>query len=209
MDTIKKTIKTTEQLEALQGSPSKLAANKVINHIDPLCQHFISLSPFLVMSTSDHEGNCDSSPRGDAPGFAYILTKKYLLIPERPGNRRMDSLRNILENPSIGLLFIIPGLEETLRVNGKASLTTDPALLERLKSNGHMPALAIAVKVEACYIHCAKAFKRSHLWDATTWPDRELVPSPARMLSEHAKLPEINEDTVKRHLQESYTKRLY
>ncbi|MBM7554359.1 pyridoxamine 5'-phosphate oxidase family protein [Thalassobacillus pellis] len=209
MPKIKQTITTPEELYALQGEPGRLAIHKVIDHIDTSAQHFISLSPFLVLATSDSNGNGDSSPRGDAPGFVYIWTKKHLLIPELPGNKRMDSLLNILNNPAVGLLFMIPGLEETLRVNGTAVLTKDPDLLDKVKSKGKTPKLAIAVEVRECYVHCAKALKRSQLWDPESWLPQEMKPSPAKMMATHATLSDMDENDVQKDLDESYTNRLY
>lgn len=146
-------IQTEEQLRELLGHPSELASKKVISSIDQNCMDFIELSPFIVLSTSDHLGNCDVSPRGDPPGFVKVLNEKVLLIPERPGNKRFDSLRNILGNPHIGILFFIPGLEETLRINGKANIIKDIDLLEQMQANGRTPTLAVAVEVEEAFIH--------------------------------------------------------
>ncbi|MCM3584531.1 pyridoxamine 5'-phosphate oxidase family protein [Mesobacillus maritimus] len=202
-------IQTEEQLRELLGHPSELASKKVISSIDQNCMDFIELSPFIVLSTSDHLGNCDVSPRGDAPGFVKVLNEKVLLIPERPGNKRFDSLRNILGNPHIGILFFIPGLEETLRINGKANIIKDIDLLEQMQANGRTPTLAVAVEVEEAFIHCAKAFKRSKLWQADTWTSTEHLPSAARILYEHAKLPGTTAASLAERLQESYHKRLY
>ncbi|MET3505248.1 pyridoxamine 5'-phosphate oxidase family protein [Halalkalibacter oceani] len=202
----RQTIDSEEELREIVGFPSKLVKNKVISHLDSHCKEFIAKSPFLLISTADEEGFCDVSPRGDKPGFVYILDDKHLIIPERPGNRRIDSMRNILSNARIGLIFIIPGMEETLRVNGKATLVKDEDLLDKMKVNERQPLLAIGVEVEECFIHCAKAFKRSGLWDADSWPEKETLPSAAKILSAHSKIP--NED-VADLLEESYTKRLY
>lgn len=162
-----------------------------------------------MISSSDKSGNCDVSPRGDMPGFIKVLNEKYLIIPERPGNKRIDTMLNILANPNVGLLFFIPGLEETLRVNGKACLVKDNELLEQMAVSGRMPLLAIGVEVEECFIHCAKAFKRSGLWDLSSWLDEKSLPSAAKMLFEHAKLPGSSTESIEERLRESYTKRLY
>lgn len=203
------TVTTEAELRDLLGTPSDLAAKKVIDHIDPLCRDFISKSPFLLLSTADADGLCDVSPRGDHPGFVLVLDEKRLFLPERPGNRRTDSMRNLLTNPQIGLLFLIPGLEETLRVNGRACLVRDPQLLQQTAVNGRTPQIGIGVEVDEAFVHCAKALKRSHLWHPDTWPAKETLPSPARMLAEHAKLPGVEVEEVKSLLEESYTKRLY
>ena len=160
----KDSIETEEELRSIVGFPSELVENKVITHLDHNCIDFISQSPFIVMSTSDDFGYCDASPRGDKPGFVLVLNEKQLIIPERPGNRRIDTLRNILLNPRIGLLFFIPGLGETLRINGTATIVKDEVLLKRMAVEDKRPLLGIGIEVEECFIHCAKAFKRSGLW---------------------------------------------
>ncbi|MYL35043.1 pyridoxamine 5'-phosphate oxidase family protein [Pontibacillus yanchengensis] len=205
----KETIETIDELEQKVGKPGKIAANKVINYIDDHCYEFISLSPFLTISTCGADGSCDVSPRGDDPGFVHVVDDNHLVIPERPGNKRVDSIRNILENRNIGMLFIIPGVEETLRINGKATIIQDAAILEKMAAKGHVPTVGIGVKVEEVFIHCAKAFKRSQLWDPSTWLAQEDRPRPAKILAEHAKALQMNEQQVASSLHESYTKRLY
>ncbi|MEH7235407.1 pyridoxamine 5'-phosphate oxidase family protein [Bacillus sp. JJ1562] len=202
-------VKTEEELRAMVGFPSELVENKTITYIDQHCEDFISNSPFLVMSTSDEFGFCDVSPRGDQPGSVLVLNEKQLLIPDRPGNKRIDSLRNILSNPKIGLLFLIPGLGETLRINGNATIVKDEELLGKMAVKDKRPLLGIGVDVEECFIHCAKAFKRSGLWDPNTWPDKAALPSAAKILFEHAQLPNSSVDSINERLEESYTKRLY
>lgn len=203
------TVETEEELQALIGSQSELVQNKVIHYLDDHCTDFISRSPFLLISTSDSSGFCDVSPRGDSPGFALVLDEKRLIIPERPGNKRMDSMRNILQNPNIGLLFLIPGLGETLRVNGKATLVKDQELLEKMAVKGRTPLIGIGVEVEECFIHCAKAFKRSGLWEPSSLANKEDLPNAARILFEHAQLPDSTIDSIADRLEESYSKRLY
>jgi len=205
----KNTIETEEELRSIIGFPSELVIRKVITDLDHHCYDFISKSPFLVISTSDNLGFCDVSPRGDMPGFVRVLDNKHLIIPERPGNKRIDSMRNILLNPKVGLLFFIPGLGETLRVNGKACLVKDDELLEKMAVKGQKPIVGIGVEVEECFIHCAKAFKRSKLWEPSSWANKETLPSAAKILFEHAKIPNSSVDIIAERLQESYTKRLY
>lgn len=202
-------VTSTEELQEWLGTPSQLAAHKVIDHLDAHVRNFLSMSPFLTMSTADADGHCDVSPRGDAPGFVLVLDEKRLVIPERPGNKRIDSIRNILSNPRVGLLFLIPGLEETLRINGKAAVVRDAELLAKMAVNGRSPLLGIVVEVEECFIHCAKALKRSGLWKPETWQEREHLPNPARMIADHVKLPGVTTEKVAGMLEESYTKRLY
>ena len=180
-----------------------------MNYLDHHCINFINLSPFCMVSTSDENGNCDVSPRGDKPGFACILDQKTLVLPERPGNRRIDSMRNIISNPHIGLLFLIPGLGETLRINGKACLITDDKILEQMSDGSKKPSIGIAVEVEECFIHCAKAFKRSGLWEPETWEGEENLPSAAKILSEHAKKANLSETEIEQILVRDYKERLY
>ncbi|WP_373558536.1 pyridoxamine 5'-phosphate oxidase family protein [Bacillus sp. FJAT-45350] len=201
-------VETEEELSLMIGLPSELAKRKVITFLDKHCVDYISKSPFLVLSTSDQYG-CDVSPRGDMPGFVQVLDKQHLVIPERPGNKRLDSLRNILANPKVGLLFFIPGLGETLRVNGKATIVKDEKLLEKMEVNGHRPLIGIGVEVEECFLHCAKAFIRSGLWEPSSWAETEKLPSPAKILSEHSKLPGVAVNTIHKNLQDSYNNRLY
>jgi len=191
------------------GQPSARAASKVITFIDEHCSDFISKSPFLTLSTSDSDGKCDVSPRGDSPGFVTVLDEQHLFIPERPGNRRMDSAHNIIENPNIGLLFLIPGLGETLRINGKAYICRDPELLEKSKVKGRAPLFGILVEAEECFIHCAKALIRSGLWNGESWPAKEALPSAPAMLAAHAKLPNDTSEQVAKDLKDSYKNRLY
>ncbi|RDY70049.1 pyridoxamine 5'-phosphate oxidase family protein [Halobacillus trueperi] len=198
-----------KELRRIIGEPSELVNNKVIHHLDENCVQFIKESPFLTLATSDSSGSCDVSPRGDGKGFVHILNEKCLIIPERPGNKRVDSMKNLLANPHAGLIFFIPGLEETLRVNGKACIIADEDLLGKMAHRGKVPSLGIAVEVQECFIHCAKAFKRSGLWEPGTWLTKEERPSAAKMLAEHAKLPDLDEEAVTKRLHESYTKRLY
>jgi PPOX class probable FMN-dependent enzyme len=202
-------ITTEDELRAIVGHPGELVRNKVISYLDPHCRHFIAASPFLVMATSHKDGCCDASPRGDAPGFVRVIDDQHLVIPERPGNRRLDSMRNILANPNVGLIFMIPDLEETLRVNGKAFITTDKELLQGMVVNDRVPVLGIGVRVEECYIHCAKAFKRSGLWDPSSWLPQNRLPSAAQILADHVELPEYTVGKIVEALNESYTKRLY
>jgi uncharacterized protein len=209
LKSFKEIIETEEELRALLGFPSELVKNKVISQLDVHCRDFISKSPFLVMSTSNSHGECDASPRGDMPGFVHVLEEKRLVIPERPGNKKMDSLRNIITNPKVGLIFFIPGLGETLRVNGKAAIIKDEELLEEMAVKGKKPLLGIGIEVEECFIHCAKAFKRSKLWETGSWLENGLLPSAAKILSDHAKLPGHSDRVIAERLQVSYTERLY
>ncbi len=171
------TIDTEAALRALIGEPTAIVCAKVSDRLNALTRTFIERSPFVCLATADELGDCDVSPRGDPPGFVRILDDVTLLIPERPGNRIADSLRNILRSPQIGLLFIIPGVDDTFRVNGAATLTTDAALLAPCSVEGKAPKLGILVDIELAYTQCSKAFLRSHLWDPTRFVDRAGLPT--------------------------------
>ncbi|WP_413380706.1 pyridoxamine 5'-phosphate oxidase family protein [Alkalihalobacillus sp. 1P02AB] len=202
-------ITTSQQLREFSGEPSELVKNKVRDSLDEHCVRFIKQSPFVLVATSNQDGENDVSPRGDGPGFIKVLNNKQLLIPERPGNKRMDSLTNILSNPQIGLLVLIPGLGETLRINGKATIIRDLNYLEMMAVRNKVPEMAIAVEVEECFIHCAKAIKRSSLWKSETWFDKEELPNAAKVLAAHVKKQDYTEENVAKRLKESYENRLY
>ncbi len=171
------TIATEEELRALIGEPLPIVRAKMSDRLNPLTRQWIERAPFLCIATSDREGHCDVSPRGDPPGFVRVLGDRSLLVPERPGNRLADSLTNILANPHVGLLFVVPGVTDTFRVNGRATLTTDPELLHSCAVEGKIPKLGILVDIEEAYTQCSKAFLRSHLWDPTRFVDRAELPT--------------------------------
>lgn len=182
------------------GDPSPLALAKEQSRLDVHCQNFIARSPFVLVATSNAAGRCDVSPKGDAPGFVRVLDEHYVVIPDRPGNKRLDGLRNLLVNPHVGTIFLIPGREETLRVNGRASIVLDEDVLESLAARGKRPQVAIAVEVEECFLHCPKAFRRSQLWEPGAWPDRAVLPSMSCVLYEKLQ-PEGK--TLEQYLRES------
>ncbi len=201
-----------QALRGLFPATHALAALKCQNEIDKHARDFISRSPFLCLGTQNMDGKADVSPRGDPAGFVQILDSKTLAIPDRPGNNRLDSLVNILANPSVGLLFIIPGFDDTLRVNGLASLSTDPEILESLSVNGRSPRLAIVVKVQEVFLHCAKAFRRSHLWSPDHFRDRSEMPSLMKiLLDQTVGAPGDEAEMQKRDadLEADYAKSLY
>lgn len=169
-------------LRGLYAPVHDLAVKKERQTLGPNAQAFIRRSPFLCIGTQGKGGKADVSPRGDAAGFVRILDDKTVAIPDRPGNNRLDTLDNIVANPSVGLLFIIPGFDETLRLNGRASLTTQPELLEGMAVDGRLPKLAIVVEVDEVFLHCAKAFRRSRLWDPACQQDRQEMPSLMQMI---------------------------
>lgn len=181
-------ITSEEQLREVLGFPAPRNIQKVISRVDKHCRIFIEKSPFLLLATYDQHGKIDVSPKGDPPGFVQILDEQTLAIPDRPGNRRADSLTNILQNSRIGMLFMIPGKSETLRVNGSAQIVRDTWLREKMQVNGKVPALAIVVKVEEAFVHCAKCVIRSHLWETELWPDLAGISSIAQVIIDHANL---------------------
>jgi hypothetical protein len=176
------------------------------DRLDGHCRDFIGRSPFVLVSTASSRGECDVSPKGGPAGFVRVIDDERLLIPDATGNRRVDSLQNVLENPRVGLLFLIPRLGETLRVNGTAALTTDPELLAGLATGGRPAKLAFLVTVEQAYLHCAKALIRSELWDPGTWPEEDELPSAAEILSDHVGLNDVAASAAA--LADSYTNRI-
>jgi uncharacterized protein len=170
------------QLRALIGSPLAKTCAKITDQLNHQTRRFIEHAPMVCLATSDQQGRCDLSPRGDPAGFVRILDERTLLIPERPGNRLADSLRNLLANPQIGLLFIIPGVTDTFRVNGRATLTTDASLLAPCAVEGKVPVLGILVDIEEAYTQCSKAFIRSHFWDHQRHVDPVALPTGGQVL---------------------------
>ncbi len=187
-----------------EGSPP---LRKQIDHLDEHCRDFIARSPLAMLATADADGRCDVSPRGGPVGFVHVLDRQRLLIPDFPGNRRLDSQLNLLANPRASLLFLVPGLGETLRVEGGACITRDGALLAGLAVNGRAPALGIGIEVEAAFIHCAKALIRSGAWKPDTWADE--LPPASKILRDHMAIPDLSEADVAERLADSYEKTLY
>lgn len=171
-------------LRALYGEPGRLALLKEQDHLDENCRHFIELSPFLCLATSGADGRADNSPRGDAPGFVEVADEKTLLLPDRPGNNRIDSLANIVHRPDVGLLFFIPGFTETLRINGRARLSTAPDLLARFTVDGRLPKLVVVITVDEAFLQCSKALIRSRLWEEDAKVDRTTLPTLGRMIAD-------------------------
>ncbi len=202
-------IHSVDALASIIGTPSGISLKKELRALDEHMRTFIAHSPFVVISTHDAGGRCDASPRGDAPGFIHVLDGGMLLIPDRLGNKRVDSYRNILETGSIGLLFLIPGVGETLRVNGRAAIVRDEALLKPLTAGGRQPLLAVAVEVEECFLQCAKALIRSKLWEPHQRPDLQSLPSAAEMLAHHVQMPEYDVPKMQALLEGAYKNNLY
>lgn len=175
-------VTSLDKLEELYGERMPTSIAKEIDHISDDYRKLIEASPFVTIATGCDEG-FDCSPKGDAPGFVRVVDEKTLMIPDRPGNNRIDGFRNILRNPNIGLLFLIPGIGETMRVNGKARLSIDPALCERFAVNGKPARSVLIITVERAYFHCAKAIMRSKLWDPKTQVDRRSLPSTGSIIA--------------------------
>jgi uncharacterized protein len=171
------TLSSEAELVAVLGEPTDIVRSKVATRLNALTRRFVELSPFMCLATADAHGHLDVSPRGDPRGFVRILDDATLLVPERPGNRLADSLRNILGNPRVGLLFLIPGAGDMFRVNGRATLVTDPALLQPCAVEGKVPKLGILVDVETAFTHCSKAVLRSQLWDPASFVDASALPT--------------------------------
>lgn len=201
-------IATKEDLRRHYRPVMDAAVRKELRVLDAHCRRFIENSPFVLIGSSDGQGNGDVTPKGDRPGFVAILDDVTLAIPDRPGNNRLDTLENIVANPAIGLLFLIPGMNETLRVNGEARVTADPALRERLAVDGKLPATVIVVKLRAAYMHCAKAFMRSQLWKPDTWMERSEMPTLGQILTDQLALPEPAAKTD-RWLDETYRESMW
>lgn len=166
------------------GAIGPLAAAKVMPRLDSYSRAFIGLSPFLVLSTTDGDGGADASPRGDPPGFVSCIDDTTLLIPDRPGNHRVDSYSNVVKQPGVGLLFFVPGMNETLRVNGRGSLTTDTATLAPLAAQGKTPTTGLLVAIDEVFFHCGKALMRARLWDGARHIERSTFPSLAKIVAE-------------------------
>ncbi len=168
---------TEAQLRELIGEPSPLTCAKITDRLNAATRVFIERSPFVCVATSDAQGRCDVSPRGDPAGFVRVLDERTLLMPERPGNRIADTLRNVLDNPRVGLIFVVPGATDTFRVNGRAVITTDATLLDPCALEGRAPKLGLLIDIEEAYTQCSKAFLRSQLWDPARFVDSGVLPT--------------------------------
>ena len=197
-----------EQFRAVMGNPMPPVVKKEIAYIDANCRTFIAKCPFVVIASSDGEGRMDISPKGDPEGFVQVLDERTLAIPDRPGNRRADTFKNILQNDRVGLLFLIPGKQETLRVSGRAIIVRDLSLREQMAVGGKIPDFAIVVTVDQAFFHCPKCMIRSHLWSPETWPDKTGLPSLAEAVVAAGKL-DVSVEYVQEMIDHDAKTRLY
>jgi len=200
-------IDTPEKLRSVYNGPRNAAKLKCLDHLDEFSRLFIAWSPFFVLASSNAEGCCDASPRGDAPGFVEVVDDKTLQFPDRPGNNRLDTMTNLMSSRGVGLLFFIPGFDESLRVNGRATISHDAALREKFAVNGKAALAIVRVAVDEVYFHCGKALKRSRLWDPSVHRDRKTFPSHGRILAEQTKVVSVEESEA--YVARSYRERLY
>jgi PPOX class probable FMN-dependent enzyme len=194
-----------DELLDLCGRPDPAIRSKIIDHLDHHCRDFIARSPFFLLGTCDASGRCDVSPRGGPAGFVEVIDERRLVFGNAKGNQLIDSFQNIRETGRAGLLFLIPGMSETLRVNGRACLTRDPEILARHEIQaGKPPNMAVGVEVEEAFLHCAKAFIRSSLWTSETWPTLDGLARPAQIWRDHIALPDVTLEAVEEIVEESY-----
>lgn len=200
-------ITSHEELRDLLGAPNARAANKERVRLHERDREWLAASPFCLVATAGADGSCDVSPKGDPAGFALVLDDTTIALPERPGNKRADGYHNIIDNPHVGLLFMIPGRTDTLRINGRARLVGDAPWFDDMVVKGHRPVLAVVVEIEQIFYHCAKAFLRSALWKPDTWqPD--LLPSRAHLIKE-VEAPSESLEDLERHYGPEYAKKIY
>jgi uncharacterized protein len=201
-------ISRPEQLRDFYDSPMEPAIRKDIGRIDELCRRLIAAAPMLFVATHAEGGRADVSPRGGPPGFVTVLDDRHLAIPDATGNRRLDTLENIVSSARVALIFVIPGRDTTLRVNGSAVVTAEPGLLQRVTPVGKPPRTAIVVRAEEVYTHCPKAFVRSKLWDPDSWPDPATLPTSAEVSLAHQRKPELTLEQVEERERDSLANRL-
>ncbi len=207
--TLDTTVADKETVREIIGEPIPIVRNKEMPSLDKYCRQFIEMSPFLCLGTaSADDGHIDMSPRGDPPGFVKVIDDRTMLIPDRQGNQRIDSMLNLTDNPQVGLIFFLPGVEETLRIRGRASITRDPELLEPLALNGKTPKLGLVVEIDQVFFQCAKALIRSKLWDPATPIKRSEFP-PFAQITRDQRRPDAKVEDIEALIQESYTNQLY
>lgn len=200
-------IATRDELRNLYRRPADRVVLKELNRLDAHCRSFVGHSPFLVLASAGADGRVDASPRGDQPGFVQVADDHTLLIPDRPGNNRLDSLTNLIERPQAGAIFMIPGVDETLRVNGTIAIHDDDGLREGFAVEGRRPTTVLVMRVQQVYLHCAKAFMRSRLWDPSSWPTERPVPTLGEMI--HDQIAEETPSETQEAMLARYRESLY
>jgi PPOX class probable FMN-dependent enzyme len=201
-------IERVEQLREFYEEAMERAVRKDIGRIDEMCRRLIAAAPMLFIATYSKDGQADVSPRGGSPGFVTVLDEQRLAIPDATGNRRLDTLENVVESGRAAVIFVIPGRDTTLRINGPAHVTADPELLAEIQAVGKPPRTAIVLEAEEVYAHCPKAFVRSKLWDPDTWPDPDGLPSAAEVSVAHQRDPEWSVEQEEQRISESLLYRL-
>ena len=202
-------IETGEEYRELRGDGSHLVYDKSMAVIDDHIRDFLAMTTFIVVASSDGEGRMDVSPKGDPPGFVQVVDDRTIAIPEREGNRRADTFTNVLQNPNVALICLVPGMNETMRINGTASLTTDPNLLAGMAYKGHEPVLAMLVHVEEAFIHCGKALKRGRLWDVDAQIDRSVYPKMGEVMFDHGRYEDVTKERMTEIAQWDYDNNVY
>jgi PPOX class probable FMN-dependent enzyme len=197
------------ELRTIVGAPNPGSIGKEMFSLDEICRQFLSMSPILFISTVGADGRADVSPRGDLPGFVKVLDERTIAIPDRPGNRRIDTMSNILGTPrnSVGLIFLVPGVDEVMRASGRATVSTDPKLLAQMAVDGKLPKLAVVIALDEVFFHCGKALKRAGLWDPTRQIDRKSFPSYAEI--NHKRRPHEPLEKIERFIADNYKNELY
>jgi uncharacterized protein len=208
MDPFAAALTSQEQLEELYQPAEERSWRKDIGILDEMCRRLIAATPMVFVATAAQDGRLDVSPRGGQPGFVTVLDERHLAIPDATGNRRLDSLRNVVATGRAGLIFVTPGRPESLRVNGRACISADEELLERLSPVGKPPRTAIVVEADEVYAHCPKAFVRSKLWDPASWPAKHDLPSPAEVTLAHLRDPALTLDEVEQRQRDALKYRL-
>jgi PPOX class probable FMN-dependent enzyme len=201
-------IERVEQLREFYEAPMERAVRKDIGYLDEMCRRLIAASPMLFIATYSKDGQADVSPRGGQPGFVTVVDDKHLAIPDATGNRRLDTLENVVESGRAGVIFVIPGRDTTLRINGPAHVSADPELLDSVQSVGKPPRTAIVLEAEEVYAHCPKAFIRSKLWDPDTWPDPATLPTAAEVSVAHQRDPDWSVEQEEQRIAEALLYRL-
>jgi hypothetical protein len=200
-------IHTLDELVAVVGEPGERAANKVRSTLHELDRAWLAASRFCLLATAAADGSCDVSPKGDPAGFTHVIDERTIAVPDRPGNKRVDGYRNVLSNPHVGLLFVIPGRGDTLRINGRARLVTDAPFFDQLTVKGHRPRLAMVVDIDEVFHHCSKAFLRSALWRPESWDPEAVAPRP--VIAQTLEASESSLDELTAYYGPTYAAKLY